>query len=159
VLTAETLPEVWSRVLGQVGVLLSADLSRANLPAIFGPNTLAIRFPPAYTKSRDNCQAPGNVARVEEALKKVTGRVWTLRIESTPTTAADGDAAGVSLPDAPPPVRPPRRNFREEAEKDPLVKRALEAMGAQVLRVDEGFGTTSPEVKPAEAAGHDEEEA
>jgi DNA polymerase-3 subunit gamma/tau len=159
VLTAETLPEVWSRVLGLVGVLLSADLSKANLPAIFGPNSLAIRFPPSYNKARDNCQAPGNVARVEEALKKVTGRVWTLRIESSPTTAAVGDASGVLTPEAPLPVRPPRRNYREEAEKEPLVRRALDGLGAQVVRVDEGFGTTPPEAKAPAATGSDDEEA
>jgi hypothetical protein len=159
VLTAETLTEAWSRVLGLVGVLLAADLSKANLPAIFGPNTLVIRFPEAYTKSRDSCQTPGNVARVEEALKKVTGRVWTLRIETTPTTAAVGDASGVAAPEAPLSVRPPRRNYREEAEKEPLVKRALDVMGAQVLRVDEGFGTKPPEVPAPAGAGSDEEEA
>jgi DNA polymerase-3 subunit gamma/tau len=158
VLTAETLPEVWGRVLGQVGVLLAADLKKANLPAIFGPNTLAIRFPEAYTKAKDNCQTASNVARVEDALKKVTGRVWTLRIEAIPTTAV-GSAALVSVPEAPPPVRPPRRNYREDAEQEPLVKRALELMGAQFLRVDEGFGTKPAEVKlPSGAGNHDEEE-
>jgi DNA polymerase-3 subunit gamma/tau len=158
VLTAETLPEAWSRVLGLVGVLLAADLSKANLPAIFGPNTLVICFPESYTKSRDNCQTPGNVARVAEALKKVTGRGWTLRIETTPTTAAVGDASGAAAPEAPLPVRPPRRNYREEAEKELLVKRALDVMGAQVLRVDEGFGTKPPEVPAPAAGGGDEEE-
>ncbi len=35
----------------------------------------------------------------------------------------------------------PRRNDRDEAEKEPLIKRALDVLGAQILRVPEGFGT------------------
>jgi hypothetical protein len=30
--------------------------------------------------------------------------------------------------------------MREEAEKEPLLRRALEVLDAQVVRVDEGFG-------------------
>ncbi len=33
-----------------------------------------------------------------------------------------------------------RRNAREEAEKLPLVQRALDVLGAALQRVDEGFG-------------------
>jgi hypothetical protein len=98
------------------------------------------------------------VTRIEEALKKVTGRVWTLRIEAIPTTAVVDDVASVPPPEAPLPVRPPRRNSKEEAEKEPLVQRALEVLGAQMVRADEGFGTRPPETNlPAPAAPDDEE--
>ena len=158
VLTEATLPDVWGRVLGIISPLLASDLSKANLPAIFGPNTLAIRFPEAYNKARDNCQTPGNVTRIEDALKKVTGRTWTLRIETIPTTDVVNDVPSVPPPETPLPVRPARRNPKEEAEKEPLVQRALEVLGAQILRADEGFGTKPPETKPPTAAIPDDEE-
>ena len=48
-----------------------------------------------------------------------------------------------------------RRNAREEAEKLPLVKRAVDVLGATLQRVDEGFGVlpsvpTNPEEAPVE---------
>jgi DNA polymerase-3 subunit gamma/tau len=158
-ITDATVADVWSRVLGMVGGMLAADLKKANLPAIFGPNTLAIRFPELYNKSRDNCQTAGNVTRIEDALKKVTGRPWTLRIETTPTTAVVGSAASVPTPEAPPGVRPPRRHPREEAEKVPLVKYALDKFGAQLVQPPpEGFGTKPPETNKPTVDGPDEEE-
>jgi hypothetical protein len=33
-----------------------------------------------------------------------------------------------------------RQNGAEEAERVPLVKRAIDLMGARVVRVDDGFG-------------------
>jgi DNA polymerase III subunit gamma/tau len=159
-LAEENLGEIWGRILETVGALLAADLKKANLPAIFGPNTLVIRFPQAYTKAGDNCQTSGNMARVEEALKKITGRAWTLRVETIPTTAVAASALRVPSPEAPSPVRAPRRNQREQAEKEPLVKRVLDVMGAQVLRVDEGFAAQPPEIKsPALVNPDDDEEA
>jgi len=150
-LTAETLPAVWSQVLRQVGNLLASDLDKAETPAIFGPNTLVIRFPSGYNKERDHCQAPSSVARIEATLKKILGRGYSLRIESPP--AVPGKAAPAVVPSveaAPAAARPPRRHPRDEAEKEPLVKRALEVLDAQVMRADEGFGTA--EAPPASSA-------
>ncbi len=87
-------------------------------------------------------------------MKKVTGQVWHLRIESV-------SGAGVSPPpgtngkDAESPISPSRRQ-RQEAMQLPLVKRVMEVMGAQILDVDEGFGsaqgdpTDVPEAEPGE---------
>jgi hypothetical protein len=145
--------------LGMVGQMLAADLRKANLPAIFGPNTLAIRFPEAYNKARDNCQTPGNVTRIEDALNKVTGRTWTFRIEAIPTTAVVGAASRVPASEVPPLVRPSRRNPREEAEKVPLVKYAVDKLSAQVAQPPpEGFGTKPPEGKPSVAVTPEDEE-
>jgi hypothetical protein len=37
--------------------------------------------------------------------------------------------------------QPSYHRQRTEAGQEPLVKRAIENLGAQILRVDEGFGT------------------
>lgn len=143
-LTAETLPQVWGGVLVEVGGIHAKQLERAGLPAIFGPNALALRFPPDYNGEQTYCQEPNRIARVEEVLRKVLGRPTSLRIEGAPA---------VELTNRPTPpldssVAPsrPRRNPKEDAEKEPLIRRALDVLGAQIVRADEDFGTpTRPE--------------
>jgi DNA polymerase-3 subunit gamma/tau len=154
-LTEETLPQLWPKILSKVGSLLARDLEKANLPAIFGPNTLVIRFPSIYNHAVEHCQASSSVSRLEDALRKVTGRTWNLRFETTPTPVPNaplpspGEAEAVR-------VARPRRDFREEAEKQPLVRRAKEALGGQVIRADEGFGELA--APPAPAGPTEEEE-
>src|SRR5207249_8349338 len=64
----ESLPQIWQEVLNHVGPMLASALRKAQLPAIFGPNTLVLHFPSSYNSERQHCQQPANVARVEEAL-------------------------------------------------------------------------------------------
>jgi len=119
--------------------MLALQLERAGLPAIFGPNTLALRFPSHYNGEQTYCQEPSRVSRLEEILKKVLGRPTSLRIEGAP---AVGPTERLTPPSenstSPPRVR---RNPKEEAEKEPLVRRALDVLGAQIVRADEDFGT------------------
>jgi DNA polymerase-3 subunit gamma/tau len=136
-LTPANLPDVWPRVVSSVGAILGRQLEFAGIPAIFAPNSLALHFPASYNQAREHCQRPTSVARIEEVLRKATGQNWTLRIESGggPTPAAEPERV-----EALPPTRT-RRNPREEADNDPLIRRALNVLGAQVVRVDEGFST------------------
>jgi hypothetical protein len=54
-------------------------------------------------------------------------------------------------------VAGPRRNAREGAEKLPLIKRALDVLGASFQRVDEGFGVLpSGGINADGASGEDE---
>ncbi len=138
-LTQDTVPGIWAQVLSQVGSLLASDLRKSELPAIFGPNALALRFPSAYNQAREYCQDPARVARVEEALRKVVGRPISIRVEA-------GTPGAPTERLAPTPESPrPRRNPREDAEKEPLVKRALDVLGAQIVRADDGFGAPPDE--------------
>jgi DNA polymerase-3 subunit gamma/tau len=156
-LTAETLPQLWPYVVRSAGLLLGRDLEKAGLPAIFGPNTLVLRFPAEYNQAKEHCQEPTCVARVEGAVQKLTGQSWSLRLETVASpspakTSGPGDGAST------PPPRP-RRNSKEEAEKLPLVKRAMEVLGASLQRVDEGFGAL-PVVRPeGSGVGEEAEEA
>ena len=112
-------------------------LEKAGLPAITGPNSLVLRFPADYNQAREYCQEPTRLAKIEEAVRKVSGHPWTVRVEAGPASPAATPTAVVAT------ARPrPRRNHRAEAEKEPLVKRAVDALGAQIVRVDEGFGET-----------------
>jgi DNA polymerase-3 subunit gamma/tau len=134
-LTETTLPELWAQTLGMVGAIQARELEKGGVPAIFAPNTLVLHFPASYNQSREYCQEPERLGRVEEALRKLTGQPWKLRLESTP-----GNGAVAPDPPVPPSAVRPRRNEKDEAEKVALVRRAVEVMGARVVRADEGFG-------------------
>ena len=146
-LTEANLPAVWSQTLGVVGSILGRELEKGGNPAISAPNTLVLRFPPVYNQACQYCADLDRVGRVEQALAKITGRSWTLRVETNPSTVADGP--GVPSPAVHGAPARPRRNSRDEAEKLPLIRRVLESLGAQVVRVDEGFGS-SPEAPAQE---------
>jgi DNA polymerase-3 subunit gamma/tau len=154
-LTEDSLPHLWPRILSKVGSLLARDLEKAHLPAIFGPNTLVIRFSSVYNQAVDHCQSTGSVGRLQDAIRKVTGGSWNLRFETTPPPVA---SAPLPLPGEAEAVRVarPRRDFREEAEKQPLVRHAKEVLAGQVIRADEGFGETA--VPPTAAEPVEEEE-
>jgi DNA polymerase-3 subunit gamma/tau len=146
-LSSETLPQVWAQTLatltasGLVGNMLARELGNIALPAIAGPNTLVLSVPTVYNHLQEVLQDTDRLRKVEDALRKITGRAWTLRVESVAEPAS-----------APPPEAdngrpaPPRRSSREEAEQLPLIKRAMDALGASIQRVDEGFGAL-PDVR------------
>jgi DNA polymerase-3 subunit gamma/tau len=144
-LTAQTLPLLWPDIVRSVGTMMGAELAKANLPAIFGPNTLVLSFPVEYNAARDFCQEPARITRIEEAIRKRTGQRWLLRVEAS---SPSGTAAVEAVRTVPP---QPRRNPREEAEKEPLIKRALDVLGATIVRVDEGFEGTPTERRPTPA--------
>jgi len=114
-----------------------------------------LAFPIAYNHLVERCQAPDTVTRLEDAIRKVSGRTWNLRFETTPTPISNAPLAEPSEGDAVPVARP-RRDFREDAEKVPLVRRAKEVLDGQVIRADEGFGETV--VAPPGVAGPEEED-
>jgi DNA polymerase III subunit gamma/tau len=153
-LTPETLAAVWAQVLSNVGGILARDLEKGEGPAISGPNTLVLRFPATYNHSREHCSDSARVAQVEAALRNVTGRAWTFRVEASSAPAA----APLTPPGAPAEEAPARsrRNPRDDAEKVPLVQRALEVLGATVQRVDEGFGQAPDSQSPGRPATPEE---
>jgi DNA polymerase-3 subunit gamma/tau len=142
----ESMPDIWSQILRSVGPLLASDLEKGGIPAIIGPNSLVLRFPADYNQSREYCQEPSRLARIEEALRKATGRPWTVRVE-----AATGTPSPPLTVAAPTPLAQ-RRNARAEAEKEPLVQRAVEVLGAQIVRVDEGFAAAG---RPAQTTAEE----
>jgi hypothetical protein len=124
--------------MAQVGRFLANDLGKADSVAISGPNTLVLGFSARYNLQREHCQEPANLERVEETLKKITGRPWTIRIES-----AGGDepvAQGRANGEETGPAGSLMRQQRLEAAQKPLIKTVMELMGAQIFHVDEGFG-------------------
>jgi len=105
--------------------MLGSELAKAGTPAIVGPNSLVFRFAAMYTQAKEFVTRPDRLARVEEAILRVTEKPWNVRIEIDdsperliiPAEATTGPAKPKPMP-------------KEEAEKVPLVRRALDVLGA-----------------------------
>jgi DNA polymerase-3 subunit gamma/tau len=143
-LTRANLPEIWSQTLRKVPGMLARSLERGGVPAIFAPNSLVLRFPVEYNLAKEHCSEASCSATVEAALREMTGQTWLLRVESLTEVPSESLAEPRGVREngvqAVSPIA--RRNAREEAEKLPLVKRALDVLGGVFQRVDDGFGTT-----------------
>src|SRR5262249_49585464 len=83
-LTEATVPEIWGRLIRYLtdkSPILATHLKVASLPAIFGPNSLAIRFHTRYSQEYDACASEANLDRLQDALRKITGQPLTIRVE------------------------------------------------------------------------------
>jgi DNA polymerase III subunit gamma/tau len=155
-LAPETLPQIWQQTLALLGQMHASDLQKAGQPAISGPNALVLRFPPSYNLAQEHCQTPAKMVRVEEVLRKITGHAVVFRIEAAAGAASPAAAQGAEDEE-----KTPSRYQRQRAEalKEPMVKRAMEVLGAQLVDVDEGFATASTPVSDRVGAAADSEEA
>jgi DNA polymerase-3 subunit gamma/tau len=134
--------QIQQMVLEMMPPMLKASLEKAQFAANSAPNCLVLRFPARYNIDKDYCLQSGSQDRLEEALQKITGQEVDVRYE----TADDETAAAKEG------ARVPRAvQMRRDAAQVPLVQRALEGMGAQLIRADEGFGTTGNRVETPES--------
>lgn len=129
--------DLWPRILDTVGPMLKANLEKAGLPAIFAPKSLVLRFESRYTAQCDFCSEPGSVQSVLEALRKVTGEVWFLRVESAANT---NDAGSANSAEDVSKHKDTHRERLQEIMKIPLISRAMDKLGATVRNVEDGFG-------------------
>ena len=138
---------IWPRVKEEVGPFLAGNLASAGLPAILGPKALVIRFPAAYTHHRDHCSEPNSLQRINAALKTVTGQEWNVRIELAQNTEAGpgSELTQVSFRQV-----VAGRNRENEAKKVPLIERAISKLGARLLKLDDDFGSESPQAPESE---------
>jgi len=153
-LSEETLSEVWSRflaILTSSSPFLAKNLESTLTPAIFGPNSLAIRFATGYNSSYEACNTEPNIAKMQEALRRVTGQPGVVRLEMTVgTTAPSGSRAANTTP-AP--------NAAAERKKQlmglPLFKKAADVLGAQIWHMDNEFNPAAPPPVPASETDND----
>ena len=128
-LTPATLPGLWANVVAEVGPVRGAQLQVAGLPAILGPNALGIRFPAGYTSQYEAIQSETGQEVIRRTLKLLTGRDVLVRVE---IAAADAHA--------PPPVAAaPTFDRKKDLMQLPIFQKAMSALGAQLLKVDDGF--------------------
>jgi DNA polymerase III subunit gamma/tau len=150
VLDQETLPNLWAQVISESGFVIGAELRRGEV-AISGPNALVLRFPSGYNATLDS----NGQARLTALVHKVIGPNVSLRLEngSSPIGPAKSAATPVPASAGSPQVAPAEtaevpgnrlKRQRGEVARLPLVKKAMDVLGAQVMNLDEDFATSSP---------------
>ena len=144
-LAEQTLPSIWQEVLAQVGRIQASHWEKAGLPAISGPNTLVIRFGPGYNAESDFCQVAERVERLNQAIHKVTGQSFQLRIETVASGAVPRRRSRPRIAQFQSTVRLKNGLKRYKSRSS---GRAIDVLGAEPVpgRVDEGFGAAPPEV-------------
>ena len=128
------LPKIWSQVMGKVGMMRGSQLQKAGLPAIIGPNRLAIRFLREYDSAYDLCRSDDSQRTILEALKGVTQQEWYLNVElleqAVEPTATTVESA-------------PTTWTRNRILELPLMQRASKVLDAQLINMDDGFDPTA----------------
>jgi hypothetical protein len=106
-----------------------------NLPAIVGPNALAISIPASYTSTSEQLKSDRSTEVLRQALLKVTGQEWTLRFEeiAAPKSAVSPSSQVTAATSAAPMTR------RQEILNLPFLKSAGDILGAQLMKLDDSF--------------------
>ncbi len=151
-LNETTLAEVWQlakRALHERAPLLASQLEAAIPPAIFGPNSLAIRFPPGYNSAYQACATELGQQRVQDALRRVTGQPVVVRFDAPPSGAT------ADLPTRPVAVSASER--KKSLMTLPFFQKAADALGAQLWHVDDAFDPSTAEPQTATQADDTDE--
>ena len=130
-LTESSLDIFWTQVLDSLPDRMRTHLSRVDGLAISGPNCLELSFPASYVLSREWCERPETLARINEQASQVSGR----SVEVTITSSAEQPTAA-GKPVKPTAVEPVRRKT-SDVNDDPFVQQALDIFGGTVIDVRE----------------------
>jgi hypothetical protein len=118
------------------------------MPAILGPNSLVICFGDRYTSQCEYCSEPGRLDEIQKTIKSITGRDWTIRVD---TETGPKGLEHESETQQQPSKIVTHRERSQEAMQIPLINRAVDKLGARLLKMDEGFGTGVSEPIETEA--------
>lgn len=127
--------------------MLRGDLEKSESLAISAPNAVVISFAPGYNRQYSTCVEPTRLARIQDALSKITGEACQVRVEMRPGEAPTAKEAATEGPAVHEAVAAPMVD-------DPLFRGLREFLDARELRVDLGFGravtTVDTDDEPAE---------
>jgi len=140
----------WPKVLSKFGGMLIGELSKGTFPAIIGPKALVIRFAPRYHLGYDYCRDANVIQKLEAALKAVTGEAWTIRME------VDENAVPVGGHTISNETVMSAQEIKREALNIPLLKRIVDSLGGNLLKVDPGFGAEAAVVANNGTEGEDD---
>jgi DNA polymerase III subunit gamma/tau len=157
-LSEGSVAEVWQatkRILLERSPLLAKQLDSALSPAIFGPNSLAIRFAPGYNHAYQACATEQGVQRVQDALKRVTGQPVVVRFDAPPSGPATAEGTAAQKPQA-----ASAAERKKSLMTLPMFQKAADALGAQLWHVDDAFDPAAvAPVASTPAASDDTDEA
>jgi hypothetical protein len=117
-LDASSIDSVWRQTLERLAGLVADSAAAVNKLSLDAQGRLVASFPESHKFSRDTCQRPANLSRIESALAEVCGG----RVPLVLATHADPQAAAA----APTPARPTHKQQQAEVAATPFVQKAME---------------------------------
>jgi DNA polymerase-3 subunit gamma/tau len=124
--------QIWTQVLLLLSDMVKSKARNVARTAISGPNTLVLAFPRSYHFSKEYFErSPEHLGKVEKALERVVGNPVRVQL-----TIDEGAIETSPTPSAAEPMN--RFKPSADAERDPLVQRAISVFGATVVRVEGG---------------------
>ena len=121
-LDLETARKVWPDLFKKVGARLGLHLSQVEPVAVMEPHILVIAAKPGYNSVADECGTAESLAKIEQALQRLTHRSVTVKYERSPEVES-GSADERTL-DA-------RR--ADALSSDPMVQKVIELFEARML--------------------------
>lgn len=120
---------LWAAFLEAVGTQSQVrfQLDRSVKRSFQPPGALLVTFPAGDDGAKDFCSDGNRCARLEDILKKLTGKSVALRFE-----VAGETQAGAAVPRA--------IQQKQKALQVPLAKAVMEQLGGQIVHIDDGFG-------------------
>ena len=138
-LQAENLPAIRQQLLLQAGLTIGSELRRVSGLAISGPNSLVLQVPGHYNLRKEQFLEGERRAEVEELLGKIVGEPCRISVEIVTEESPSSAATGLQRPE--PPHEKSRRQ-RSELMLMPIVSKAIQTLGAQIVGVDDEFGAS-----------------
>ena len=145
--------ELWAQVLLDVNDASSTHLKNASI-AISGPNRLEISFPASYHFSKQYCERPEMLGRLERIVAEITGQPVSILIKFSGSAQNEEGRQGESTElVAEKTGAPESDSHRTTAEletqsvgsqNDPFVKQAEEVFGGTTIKV-EGISSSLPQ--------------
>jgi DNA polymerase-3 subunit gamma/tau len=131
-LSLDNLPEVWMALLDSFGPQSPhrAQLEKSIRQQFAPPNGILIGFPQDYEAEKTYCSDSSRCAKLEEALRRITGQTVVVRFELLVNQVAGKQ----DLPKA--------QAQRQAVQQVPIAKALMEQLGAQLVQMEEGFGIT-----------------
>jgi DNA polymerase-3 subunit gamma/tau len=141
-LRPENLGVIREQLVKKSGLTIGSELRRVISLAISAPNTLVFRVPSRYNLRSDQVFEGTRRAEIEELTATVVGQRCQVSVEIVAEEVV-GQAAPVSIATEEAPHVKARRQ-RAEVLQMPLVAKAAEVLGAQIVGVDDDFGKALP---------------
>lgn len=154
-LRPENLGAIRQQLIKKSGLTIGSELRRVISLAISAPNTLVFQVPSRYNLRSDQVFEGKRRAEIEELATAVVGQPCQIRIEIVADEANSHAATPGLASEEAPHVR--ARRLRAEVMQMPLVTKAAQVLGAQIVGVDDDFGK-SPTANAAPDAELPEEE-
>jgi DNA polymerase-3 subunit gamma/tau len=130
-LTDETAVAIWKQTLEGLEGLLFDFASSYERVTVVPPNKLVVSFPALYNQAKPFCEQPDRLSELERAASEAAGCSVKLQLEVLPGALAPAEKKPGSRPSL-------AQRQRAAAKADhPMVKRAMDLFGAEVVKIDE----------------------